>query len=264
MRYHEAMLMVPVMVCLAMIGCASPSAYYCDDGCGPQTLSGRCATDCGATPCAPCEGTDADPFCGYTVTGLLRSMVTCNAGCGEIYWGEWSYDPPDACDPCNNHGDWTGPGCCPPSCWSRIWNGLQGARFCGVRSCDIACEPTCGGVEPNCGCDDCAARGETIYDDQPYEALEEQYELQGEQEQLEPIPAPQPQARSVLRRGAAPITVVIPGRQGREPNRVFAQSASPPALTNGSDAGKACDFANLHGSEIRTLSEGKGAPRTRL
>ncbi len=34
------------ILCVAISGCVSPYAYYCDEGCGPLSLSGRYA-DCG-------------------------------------------------------------------------------------------------------------------------------------------------------------------------------------------------------------------------
>ncbi len=208
MRYRVkycTKMMLPglLLAVLALVGCAAPYTYYCDDGCGPQSLSGRwggcgttpcgtagcdaapcgtadCSTapcgtvPCGTAACAPCGGTDADPFCGLTLTGLLRSMVTCNAGCGDIYWGEWCYDPPDECDACNNHGDWIGPRCCPPSCWTRLWEGLHGARFC---------EATC---EPACGCGTCDGPGATLLEGEPIESMDEF-------ETMEPVPVPAPQ-----------------------------------------------------------------------
>ena len=141
--------LVLALLAAAAAGCASPYVYYCDEGCGPDALSGRYvdgSAACGAcdqTPaCGPCEGTPEDPFCGHTVTGYLRQSVTCDAGCGDVYWGEWSYDPPDECDPCNNHGDWVGPQCCPPQGWPKLCAGLHGRR-CAGGCCEAA--PSCDG-----------------------------------------------------------------------------------------------------------------------
>jgi hypothetical protein len=30
-------------------------------------------------------------------------------GCGEPYHGAWHDDPSDCCEPCDHHGNWTGP-----------------------------------------------------------------------------------------------------------------------------------------------------------
>jgi hypothetical protein len=142
---------LPGLAALVLVahGCASPYVYYCDDTCGPQSISGR-YPDCAATPCDPCEGTVGEPFCGLTVTGKLREMVTCGAGCGQLYWGEWTFDPPDECDPCNDYGDWVGPQCCPPHGWAKFWSGVHGHRYG---------DPCC----PE-GCDDCADPGEAYWE----------------------------------------------------------------------------------------------------
>ncbi len=174
---------------LVLVGCAAPYTYYCDDGCGPPSLSGRHA-GCDVAPCEPAAGMPVDPLCGGSacggapcggsVTQAIRNMFTCGSGCGEIYWGEWCYDPPDQCDPCNNHGDWTGPGCCPPSCWTRLWQGLTGARFC-----EATCEPACGVAD--CGvaaCDSCDGSGPTMLDSEPQEPM-------GEFEFLETVSEPE-------------------------------------------------------------------------
>ena len=208
MKYRmPAKFMGLVLTCVALAGCASPYTYYCDDGCGgPAALSGRHG-DCGSAACDGCGSFESvpgdtgcgpcgvvDPFCGHTITGLLRGMVTCNAGCGDIYWGEWSHDPPDQCDPCNNHGDFVGQRCCPPSCWSRIWSGIHGARYCPVgctSGCSACCDIPCG-REPGCGCDDCGGHESTIYEDEGYESVEPM-------EQLEPVPA-QPPAKTASAR----------------------------------------------------------------
>ena len=136
-----------VATCLALAGCVSPHAYYGDDGCGgPCAVSGR-HVDCGMAGCNDC-GPDAvacgscgdvGPHPGVMPRGPLRRMLTCNAGCGDLYFGEWHYDPPDSCDPCNDHGDFVGPVGCGPSCWQRFWAGVH-----GVRCCPPGCEPACG------------------------------------------------------------------------------------------------------------------------
>ncbi len=90
-------------------------------------------------------------ICGHTLTGLLRSVFTCNAGCGELYWGEWCYDPPDACDPCDCYGNYVGQGVCGPTCWQKFWAGVHGARNCPV-GCSGGCSACCD-TAPACGCD---------------------------------------------------------------------------------------------------------------
>ncbi len=200
---------------VGLVGCASPHTYYCDDGGGgPHGLSGRygdsgvaaCDTHAvvdhgmiGMEPavvddeCYECGG--ARPYGRHTLTGMLHSMVTCDAGCGDIYWGEWSYDPPDQCDPCNNHGDFVGRGCCGPSGHHKFWLGLRGVRDCPAgcaNGCDVcqgggyAGEPSCGS-EPGCGCDDCAMGTSSVMEGDLYDTGEPTLE------QFEPIPASPPQ-----------------------------------------------------------------------
>lgn len=170
MKYCAAASFIGLLLaCLALSGCVSPHAYYGDDGCGgPYAVSGRYADygdaacgNCepGAPACGPCGA--AEPCAVAAPAGPLRRMLTCNAGCGDLYFGEWQYDPPDACDPCNNHGDFVGPVCCGPSCWQRFWRGVHGVRGgpvgclpeCSRPECD-ACRggPEC--MEPACGCAD--------------------------------------------------------------------------------------------------------------
>lgn len=137
------------ILCAAMSGCVSPYAYYCDDGCGPTSLSGRYAA-CDEAPAGDCDTAPCGAACGCPTLGCLRNIFGCNAGCGRVYWGEWAYDPPEACDPCNDCGEWVGPQDCRPcglfNCWGLLW----GARFqapCGSPAC-ATCADT---VEVGCG-----------------------------------------------------------------------------------------------------------------
>jgi hypothetical protein len=57
------------------------------------------------------------------------------AGCsGETYWNEWHNDPPRCQDPCNCHGDWIGPGCCPSCGPCNGGYGCAGAQGCPYNS----------------------------------------------------------------------------------------------------------------------------------
>jgi hypothetical protein len=42
---------------------------------------------------------------------LLSTRLACGSGCGDVYWGEWIYNPPDCSDACNEDGCWTGSSC---------------------------------------------------------------------------------------------------------------------------------------------------------
>jgi hypothetical protein len=71
-----------------------------------------------------------------------KMMLSCNTGCGEVYWDEWLSDPPDCCDPCDNHGNWTGLGACclPPFSWCNMFGvrhtGVDSASCSSCSSCD--------------------------------------------------------------------------------------------------------------------------------
>lgn len=99
---------------------------YCvkDDCCGDASCGVE--PDCGCEPACGC----AEPDCGCEgscgLRGCLRGWrflgrynplgcLGCGGCDGELYWNEWSNDPPRCCDPCNRCGDWNGPGksaCC--------------------------------------------------------------------------------------------------------------------------------------------------------
>lgn len=109
--------------------------------CGGGVCGGGACGDvaCGK-PCGNC-GALACQYCGVgsRVHESLASM-NCKSGCGEVYWGEWSDNPPK-CEPCDCDGNWTGPNdCCSPhSSW--LWNGwryLWGYRYCPY-DCDGGC-----------------------------------------------------------------------------------------------------------------------------
>jgi hypothetical protein len=154
------------ILAVATVGCASPCAYHGDNGSRPFAISGRHAgCDCAETgdvelgdietgdiETGNCGAESCGGTCGTGGPCRLRDMLTCRTGCGRMYWGEWAYDPPDECDPCNNHGDWVGPQGCPPSGWLNLWNGFHGSRFhtaCGSPTCTDCAAPTntCRGTE---------------------------------------------------------------------------------------------------------------------
>ena len=99
-------------------GCCCLSNWYYQGtavgaGCGPACghgghgggLFGRCGHlgggcgDCGQPQCDSC-----DTGCGGGC-GLLGMF---GWGCGEKYWGDWHAG--DRCEPCDQHGNWTGGG----------------------------------------------------------------------------------------------------------------------------------------------------------
>ena len=81
---------------------------YGDDGggcssCGARSSCGECGDDCGCC----CQRN----FCFQPlrwIGGLFCAGTWCGPSCGNTYWGEAACDPPDACEPCNRAGHWTG------------------------------------------------------------------------------------------------------------------------------------------------------------
>ena len=87
---------------IALSGCAHQRLYMadCDHG------------DC--SDCATCDS-DSCTSCGKNANGpaaRLFKQIACRGGCGEVYVGEWTSDPPDCCDPCDECGRYTGAQAC--------------------------------------------------------------------------------------------------------------------------------------------------------
>jgi hypothetical protein len=128
---------------------ASVCAVAC---CWLLASSGCCCLDrlyCPAECAGSCEGGGG---CNGCATSCLRTNLTCGAGCGDVYWGEWMSDPPDACDPCNNCGNWTGSGCCPPG----LLDCLCGSLSCLFGGRNGGCGGCC---EAGAGCSTCGGHG---------------------------------------------------------------------------------------------------------
>ena len=139
-------------------------------------LSAAALTGCvGGPQCYDCSG---NRYVGQIHAGPAQSMrafrrsMTCGAGCGETYFGEWRSTPPDCCDPCppefsgGGYVDCGGCGQCnhcagfgvrPLLAVGLAVQAVYGKRFCGdcgYAWSDCGCGPAaCGG----CGsCGDCA------------------------------------------------------------------------------------------------------------
>ena len=120
-------------------------ASACDTG-GCDT--GGCDTgvcDTGVCDTGACGTAACGTSCwNFPVLRMLHNMVTCDAGCGRVYWGEWAADPPEPSDPCDDCGNWVGPQCGPSGGCCNFFKLLCGARFhepCGSPAC-----PDCGGA----------------------------------------------------------------------------------------------------------------------
>ena len=170
-------LLATLALALPAVGCHGLDRYY-DGHCGGSALSGRISgrgdcgggcggscgnADCGTTGCADGScGAGGDcgvgPSCGaggccpHPFRNLWRS-ITCSSGCGEFYFDEWVNDPPERCDPCDDHGRYAGPqgGC---QKWLRSGRGSMSYR-CG-RTCDTSC-----GYEGGCGTPGCSSCGQS-------------------------------------------------------------------------------------------------------
>lgn len=210
---------------LSFAGCCCPGGFA-GNGCGPCGGEGL-----GPLFCRPYEqrmaagelddcGTCVTPAgCGNGgIKGWLRNNATCCKGCGDIYWGEWTSDPPDCCDPCDQGGDFTGCGgtACRVSCLDRL------ARiFSGYRYCPDECGGNCGLGGLGCrlcggaGCDDCSTglgiRGRMV----PSSVLDENWD---------PPPAPKPAPGKPIHKADTPHSVKVGA--GRMPGAASARQAS--------------------------------------
>jgi hypothetical protein len=113
--------------CGCTTGCGSCCDGCCNDGGGTLWFK-RCGfgracwelldvahsvCQCGCNGNGNCCSTGCGDACG-TGCGACCSNGCGGEGCGgcssELYWSEWHNDPPRCCDPCDRHGNWTGPG----------------------------------------------------------------------------------------------------------------------------------------------------------
>jgi hypothetical protein len=93
------------------MSCSSPVVGGDCDACeGP--CDGSCDTACGQFPrsCGTCLPGVRGGFSGLMLP-LLSTRLACGSGCGDVYWGEWIYNPPECCDACNEDGCWAGSSC---------------------------------------------------------------------------------------------------------------------------------------------------------
>lgn len=142
---------------LVAAGCAGPGRF-CGDPCGTACVTGGCGS-------GPCAGSMPARVRGRTPVEQLRFARTCGAGCGNIYWGEWFFDPPNAYDPCDDGCfGWTGPRCRPVRGVLPFPGGLFGRRF-GDDCAGVACGPA--GCEDGCagGCSEVSGDEEVLWDD---------------------------------------------------------------------------------------------------
>ncbi len=122
---------------------------------------GGCGAGVGCDSCDSCDSVGYQT-CGECQPGLCHhpwlwsqasNALSCGAGCGEVYHGEWTSDPPACGDPCGSCGDYSCGGC--GGCWNplrglaALWGYRYASGGCGAGSCDG-------------GCDSCAESYDTV------------------------------------------------------------------------------------------------------
>lgn len=126
---------------------------------GPGCADFGCNDCCGAT-----VGTQ------YIANGPLdalrnaRRQMTCGAGCGETYVGEWISTPPDSVDPCCGSQFAGGATKCRPFCWQpgNLFRGIYGQRICSDSASSMPCGCASGGCDGGCGVADNYVGGSVI------------------------------------------------------------------------------------------------------
>ena len=152
-------------------GCCLTQHGVCDAGAGCDS--------CGVAEygtCGECEpGLCHHPW----LWGRAKSALTCGAGCGEVYTGEWTSDPPSCGGPCDTCGEVSCGGC------GGCWNPLRGlAHLWGYRYAPAGCAH---GYYDD-GCDSCSDGYETMA---PEEIMDETVVPDKAEEKL---PTPKPDA----------------------------------------------------------------------
>ena len=135
-------MLVRALMILSFVSMATLITGCC---CGPGG-GGACITNCADCDGGGCGGPGIvyGPLQHMT---QLRKSIVCGGGCGEVYRGEWTSTPPDACDPCQE-GQFVGgavpcfPFCFRPGYFFGFFTGLYGQRFCDG----------CGNNVTHCGC----------------------------------------------------------------------------------------------------------------
>lgn len=122
----------PVCIAAALLMLANGCCCMQPQMCGDVAACGSCdgGGSCGTAGC--CSGSH--------LGSCIKNALTCGAGCGDVYWGEWTSDPPASCDPCDDYGNWTGQGYCAPRC--RPLSGLR--HLWGYRFAAAGCDDGCG------------------------------------------------------------------------------------------------------------------------
>lgn len=171
MRMHLACGLLLLASGLFGSGCCLTGNGVCDAGVGCDS----CATG-GYETCGECQpGLCHHPW----LWSHAKSALTCGAGCGDVYWGEWASDPPACGGPCDTCGTTECGGGC------GYWNPLRGlAHLWGYRYA-----PAGYGMGYDVGydegCDSCAESYDTIMP-------AEESIMPAEEDVEEALPTPKP------------------------------------------------------------------------
>ena len=144
-------------------GCCMSRYGVCDAGVGCDSCGD---VGVGYETCGECQpGLCHHPW----LWTRAQSALTCGAGCGDVYRGEWMSDPPACGDPCDSCGEATCGGCY--GCWNplrglaHLWGYRYAPGGCGVGY-DVGYDE---------GCDSCAESYETVMPgEMPVEEVEEE------------------------------------------------------------------------------------------
>ena len=129
-------------ICIAGTGCGAdfygPGSVVAEHV-APAIADARGGCDRGChTGCGPCG-------CSFPLLHCFRTLCSqrfCGSGCGEVYLGDWSSDPPDYSDPCDDCGNWLGAGCCVPNWWKNFtYNPLGWFNCCQGCPCGYSDGP---------------------------------------------------------------------------------------------------------------------------
>jgi len=159
-----------------------------------------------------------------------KSALSCGAGCGDVYWGEWASDPPacdDGCGGCDSCGecDTCGAVGCGGGC--GFWNPFRGlAHLWGYRYA-----PAGYGMGYDLGydggCDSCGESYDTyLPGEEMGEVIEES--LPTPRPDAEVAPEPPPSKQASVKRTNRTATTVVPGNRAVRTAAPASRTAAAP------------------------------------
>jgi hypothetical protein len=180
-RWNPCFLPAGLLLLAAVAGSSGCCCPVAPGGCLPyaSTAVGVACDDCGGMGCDGACGAGGGPACGMPAQAfpatcgtlapggcgglsglmlpLLSTRLACGSGCGDVYWGEWIFDPPECCDGCNDDGCWAG------SAGNAPYGGYHGGCLQGILAGPVAVirgtylgvtgilQGTCATVQSGCG-----------------------------------------------------------------------------------------------------------------